>query len=39
MASLELGQVLEHDHFMEEYSRGNEDLSWWRRMHLSLIHI
>lgn len=33
MASLELGQVLEHDHFMEEYSRGNEDLSWWRRMH------
>jgi putative spermidine/putrescine transport system permease protein len=33
MASLELGQVLEHDNFMEEYSRGSEDLSWWRRMH------
>jgi hypothetical protein len=33
MASLELGQVLERDDFMEEYSRGNESLAWWRRMH------
>jgi putative spermidine/putrescine transport system permease protein len=33
MASLELGQVLEHDEFMQEYSRGRADVAWWRRMH------
>ena len=33
MASLELGQVLERDDFMDEFSRGNEDHSWWRRVH------
>jgi putative spermidine/putrescine transport system permease protein len=33
MASLELGQVLEHDEFMQEYSRGSTGVAWWRRRH------
>jgi ABC-type spermidine/putrescine transport system permease subunit II len=33
MASLELGQALEREDFMESYSRGNESVSWFKRVH------
>jgi putative spermidine/putrescine transport system permease protein len=33
MASLELGQAIEHEEFMEPYSRGNPSAPGWRRVH------
>ena len=33
MASLELGQAIEHEDFMEQYSRGNPSASTFTRIH------
>ncbi len=33
MASLELGSVMEHEDFMDGYSRGNPSKPWIRRVH------